>query len=76
MQKAQFLKYKQRFTVERRIKYRGTVSVNLKVLHFAYKKDEGNIIRFKNYSICKYRVSGSIRCLTYYSFYCKAIPPN
>jgi len=49
MQGARFLKHKQRFTAKRRIKYRGTTSVNLKVLHFAYKKDEVNIARLKNF---------------------------
>ena len=35
--------------MERRIKYRGTTSVNLKVLLFACKKDKGNITRLKNF---------------------------
>ena len=35
--------------MERRIKYKGTVSVNLEVLYFVYKKDEGNIVRLKNF---------------------------
>ena len=76
MQKARFLEHERRFAAERRIKYRGTASVNLEVLHFACEKDEGNIARLRNYSICKYGVSGSIRCLACYSFYYKAIPPN
>ncbi|XTI94260.1 hypothetical protein V2W45_1253646, partial [Cenococcum geophilum] len=44
-----FLKHKRRFIVERRIKYRGTASVNLKVLHFVCEKDEVNIVRLKNF---------------------------
>ncbi|XTI85552.1 hypothetical protein V2W45_1231971, partial [Cenococcum geophilum] len=44
-----FLKHEQRFVVERRIKYRGTASVNLKVLHFVYEKDKVNIARLKNF---------------------------
>ena len=35
--------------MERRIKYRGTARVNLEILHFAYKKDKGNVIRLKNF---------------------------
>ncbi|OCK96882.1 uncharacterized protein K441DRAFT_549199, partial [Cenococcum geophilum 1.58] len=38
-----------RFVVERRIKYRGTASVNLKVLHFICEKDKVNIARLKNF---------------------------
>ena len=49
MQKVQFLKYKQRFTAKRRIKYRNTASVNLEVLYFIYKKDKANIVRLKNF---------------------------
>ena len=49
IQKARFLKYKQRFIAKKRIKYRGTTNINLKVLHFTYKKDEGNIARLKNF---------------------------
>jgi len=49
IQKAQFLKHEQRFAAERRIKYRGTASVNLKVLHFVCEKDKGNIARLKNF---------------------------
>ena len=49
MQKAQFIEYKRRFAAERRIKYRGTASVHLEVLHFACEKDEGNVARLKNF---------------------------
>ena len=76
MQKARFFKYEQKFAVKRKIKYKSTTNINLKVLHFACKKDKGNIIKLKNYSIYKYRVFRLIRYLTYYSFYYKAIPPN
>ena len=49
MQKARFLEHERRFAAERRIKYRGTASVNLEVLHFVCKKDEGNVVRLKNF---------------------------
>jgi hypothetical protein len=49
MQKARFLEHERRFAAERRIKYRGTASVNLEVLHFACEKDEANIARLKNF---------------------------
>ncbi|KAF1994109.1 hypothetical protein P154DRAFT_448421, partial [Amniculicola lignicola CBS 123094] len=37
----------QRLVVEKSIKYRGTTSIKLKVLHFIYKENEENIIRLK-----------------------------
>ena len=49
MQNARFLEHERRFAAERRIKYRGTASVNLEVLYFIYEKDEENIARLKNF---------------------------
>jgi hypothetical protein len=51
MRRARFLKQKRKFATERSIKYRGSASIKIEILHFPYEKsrkpNKKEIERFK-----------------------------